>query len=102
MTIRPGTRAAALYGASVAEDENFYCSYGLDPAWLGRLEAGGLSVSGVGDGGEVRIAELPRHPFYVITLFLPQARSTAAAPHPLLAGFAAAVRASVGLAHPTA
>jgi CTP synthase (UTP-ammonia lyase) len=59
---------------------------------VSRLEAGGLSVSGVGGAGEVRIVELPGHPFYVFTLFLPQARSTAAEPHPLLAGFAEAVR----------
>ena len=90
--VLPGTRASALYGGSAA-DENFYCSYGINPEWVSRLEKGGLSVSGVGDAREVRIVELPRHPFYVVTLFLPQARSTTAEPHPLLGGFAAAVRA---------
>jgi CTP synthase (UTP-ammonia lyase) len=99
--IRPGTRASALYGGSAA-DENFYCSYGVNPEWVSRLERGGLSVSGVGDAGEVRIVELPRHPFYVVTLFLPQARSTAAEPHRLLAGFAAAVRASAEASSPAA
>ncbi|HET9597080.1 MAG TPA: hypothetical protein VFP65_15940 [Anaeromyxobacteraceae bacterium] len=92
MTIRPGSRAADLYRVPSA-DENFYCNYGIEPGWVSRLEAGGLSVSGVGDGGEVRIAELPGHPFYVTTLFLPQARSTPSAPHPLLVGFANAARA---------
>jgi len=48
-------------------------------------------VSGVGETGEVRLIEIPDHPFFMATLFLPQARSTAAAPHPLLRGFAAAV-----------
>ena len=56
---------------------------------LKRLEAGGLVTSGVGVDGEVRIVELPNHPFFLVTLFVPQARSTAASPHPLMVGFAA-------------
>ena len=92
MTIRPGTLAAALYGVESAE-EDFFCSYGVNPAWAERLEAGGLRVSGTGDAGEMRIVELPGHPFFVPTLFLPQARSTAEAPHPVLRGFAAAAGA---------
>jgi CTP synthase (UTP-ammonia lyase) len=51
-------------------------------------------VSGLGGAGEVRIVELPGHPFFLATLFLPQARSTASRPHPLLAGYAAAAVAS--------
>jgi CTP synthase (UTP-ammonia lyase) len=91
--IRPDTRAAALYRTASA-DEEFYCNYGVNPEWVRRLEAGGLRVSAVGDAGEPRIVELPGHPFYVATLFLPPARSSAAEPHPLLVGFADAVRAS--------
>jgi CTP synthase (UTP-ammonia lyase) len=75
-------------------EEEFYCNYGINPEWIGRLEAAGLRVSGVGPDGEPRIVELPDHPFFVPTLFLPQARSSAADPHPVLAGFAAAVRAA--------
>ena len=92
VTIVPDTRAAALYGTAIAT-EDYYCNYGVAPAYRARLEAGGLSVSGLGGEGEVRIVELPGHCFFVATLFLPQTRSTAARPHPLLAGFAAAARA---------
>ncbi len=95
MTLRPGTRAAELYGADAAI-ENFYCSYGVNPDYARRLEDGGLRVGGVGDAGEIRIVELPGHPFFLATLFLPQARSSAAAPHPLLVGYAAAVRGAAG------
>ena len=92
-----GTRAAELYGvAEVTED--YYCSYGVSPDYRRRLEAGGLRVSGVGAEGEIRIVELPGHPFFVATLFLPQTRSTAARPHPLLAGYAAAATAHAGVA----
>lgn len=91
MRLRPGTRAADLYRAGEAV-ESYYCSYGVNPAYVDLLERGGLTVSGVGDDREVRMVELPGHPFYVATLFLPQARSTPESPHPLLAGYAAAVR----------
>jgi CTP synthase (UTP-ammonia lyase) len=86
----PETRAAALYGATSAV-EDYYCNYGVNPDYEARLQAGGLRVSGVGDEGEIRIVELPDHPFFLATLFLPQARSTRANPHPLLQGFAAAL-----------
>jgi CTP synthase (UTP-ammonia lyase) len=88
--IRAGTRAAALYAAASAM-EDYYCDYGVNPDYLARLETGGLRVSGVGDEDEVRIVELPAHPFFVATLFLPQARPASAGPHPLLRGYAAAV-----------
>lgn len=91
VTIVPGTRAAELYGAGRAV-EAYYCNYGVNPDYLALLEAGGLRVSGLGDDGEVRIVELPGHPFFVGTLFLPQARSTPAEPHPLLAGYGRAAR----------
>jgi CTP synthase (UTP-ammonia lyase) len=50
-------------------------------------------TSGVGGDGEVRIIELPEDPFFLATLFVPQARSTAARPHPLLVAFVAAAAA---------
>jgi CTP synthase (UTP-ammonia lyase) len=93
VTVRPGTRAAALYGVPAAEEE-FFCSYGVNPAWVGRLEGAGLAVTGRSDDGEIRIVELPAHSFFLATLFLPQARSSAVVPHPLVAGFAAAAAAA--------
>jgi CTP synthase (UTP-ammonia lyase) len=91
VSITPGTRAARLYGTAEAT-EDYYCNYGVNPAYRRRLEEGGMTVSGVGAEGEIRIVELPSHRFFLATLFLPQMRSTAARPHPLLAGFAAAAR----------
>jgi CTP synthase (UTP-ammonia lyase) len=90
VTLRPGSRAAELYGASEAT-EDYYCNYGVNPDYVRRLEDGGLLVSAVGAEGEIRAVELPDHPFFMGTLFLPQARSKARRPHPLIAGFATAV-----------
>jgi CTP synthase (UTP-ammonia lyase) len=91
VTILPGTTAARLYGAADRAMEDYYCAYGVNPVYRGLLEEGGLRVSGLGDEGEVRIVELPGHPFFLATLFLPQTRSAPGRPHPLLAGYAAAV-----------
>ena len=91
MTILPGTMAATLYGSSSQVIEDYYCAYGVNPAYRATLEEGGLRVSGLGDEGEVRIVELPGHPFFLATLFLPQTRSVPGRPHPLLAGYAAAI-----------
>jgi len=73
--------------------EPYYCNYGVNPDYRLQFEASGLRVSGVGSEGEIRIVELPEHPFFIATLFLPQGRSTAATPHPLLVGYAAAIQA---------
>ncbi len=88
----PGTCAAVLYGVERVT-EQYYCNYGVNPEYRGRLEAAGMVASGVGSEREIRIVELPAHPFFVATLFLPQASSTAAHPHPLITGFVAAAAA---------
>ena len=75
----PRTRAARLYARDRAT-EPYYCNYGVNPDYRLQFEACGLRVSGVGAEGEIRIVELPEHPFFVATLFLPQARSTPRAP----------------------
>ena len=91
--IVPGTRAAALYGVPTAL-EDYRCHYAVNPEYRSVLEQAGLGLSGFGEDGELRIVELPTHPFFVATLFVPQMRSTPEKSHPLLAGFAAAVAAA--------
>jgi CTP synthase (UTP-ammonia lyase) len=90
-----GTRAAAIYGVDEAV-EPFFCSYGLNPAYRPLLEARGLVISGVDRLGEVRIVELPAHPFFVGTLFVPQARHSRAYPHPLIGAFVSAAQVRHG------
>jgi CTP synthase (UTP-ammonia lyase) len=55
------------------------------------LEAAGLVVSGHAEDGTVEIVELPRHPFFVATLFQPQVEPASGELHPLLAAFADAL-----------
>jgi CTP synthase (UTP-ammonia lyase) len=89
-----GSKAAALYGVDHAV-EPFYCNYGLNPEFRPRLEACGLTVSGLGEDGEVRVLEMSGHPFFLGTLYVPQARSRPGLPHPLIAGLADAARRRV-------
>ena len=90
--VAPGTTAAAAMGAGPTT-ERFFCRYGLSPSYLPMLEAGGLVMSGRDERGDARIAELPDHPFFVGSLFQPELSSDTTWVHPLIAAFAAAVRA---------
>jgi CTP synthase (UTP-ammonia lyase) len=78
--------AGRCYGASEVT-ENYYCNFGLNPDYEKNLEAAGLRIAGRDSDGETRILELADHPFFIGTLFVPQTRSNAAMPHPLIEGF---------------
>ncbi|WP_374121986.1 gamma-glutamyl-gamma-aminobutyrate hydrolase family protein [Frankia sp. AiPa1] len=70
--------------------ERYYCSYGINPPDAGLLLAHGLRFSGVDESGEVRMLELPGHPFFLATLFQPELGSQAGRAHPVIRGFAEA------------
>lgn len=95
VNLRPGSLAIQCCGASRTA-EQYYCNFGLNPVYRQQIEEGGLIVTGTDDDDEARIFELPSHPFYVATLFVPQNRSTIEQPHPIVTGLllAAAKRAS--------
>jgi CTP synthase (UTP-ammonia lyase) len=81
--LEPGSLAAAAYGRTEVP-ERYYCNFGLNPEYLDELVAEGLAVTGTGPEGEPRVIELPGLRFFVGTLFVPQASSTASSPHPLV------------------
>jgi CTP synthase (UTP-ammonia lyase) len=87
--IVPGTRAATISGPG-RRTERYHCDYGLNSAYLERLSQGGLSFSGFDDDGQVRIAELPGHPFFVATLFQPELHGDGSQPHPIIVAMAQA------------
>jgi CTP synthase (UTP-ammonia lyase) len=96
VSVEPGSRAAALYDTTRVQ-EQYYCNFGLNPDHQRTLDEGGLRVVGFDDNGEARVLEVPEHPFYLATLFVPQTRSTPERPHPLVSAFlrAALDRSSV-------
>jgi CTP synthase (UTP-ammonia lyase) len=84
-----GSRAAAIYAAPSAV-EPFFCSFGLNPEYRAALEERGLAISGTGADGAARVFELPEHPFFVATLYVPQARYRPDDSHPLVTAFVTA------------
>jgi CTP synthase (UTP-ammonia lyase) len=86
VTLEGSSRAASLYGTTATE-ERYYCNFGLNPRHEQALRDGGLLIVGRDADGEARVLEIPAHPFYIATLFVPQARSTPETPHPLVTGF---------------
>lgn len=85
----PGTLAATISGPG-RRTECYNCSYGLNPAYLETLTRGGLRFSGFDDSGQVRIAELPDHPFFLGTLFQPELQGDGSHPHPIVGALAVA------------
>jgi CTP synthase (UTP-ammonia lyase) len=91
----------AMYGGAAAE-ERYYCRFGLHPAWRQRVHDAGLRVAAVDTrDGDARILRLADHEWYVLTLFVPQVRSTPQHSHPLVTGWVeAATGRLVSGAHP--
>lgn len=85
-----GSGVAEIYGATEAVEE-YYCNFGINPGYVDDLRQGELRVVGWDDEGEVRVLEHPNHPFYVGTLYVPQAQSEPNLPHPLVESFLDAV-----------
>lgn len=95
VTLTPGSRIERLVGASRTV-ERYHCGYGIAPGFLDLLRAHGMVFSGVDDTGDVRVAELPGHPFYLATLFQPELATDGV--HPVLCGFARAAARRVATA----
>ncbi len=89
----PGSRVAEIYGGLSAR-EAYYCNFGVNPDKVALLQSGALRVTGSDEEGEVRVIELPDHPFFLGTLFVPQARSRPGRAHPLINAFVASIDGS--------
>ena len=85
-----GSQVAEIYGENSAIEE-YYCNFGVNPEKIELLKSGSLQITGSDVEGEIRVIELPNHPFFLATLFVPQARSTSNRPHPLVSAFLTAV-----------
>ncbi|HEX7622427.1 MAG TPA: hypothetical protein VF400_02570 [Anaeromyxobacteraceae bacterium] len=87
----PGSRMAALHG-SLETVEPFFCRFGINPEYRPAFERHGFAVTADDERGEPRVMELAGHPFFVVTLYVPQARSRAGSPHPVIEALVAAAR----------
>ena len=87
--ILPGTGLGRIHGRGEAS-ERFNCSQGLNEVHREAFVRSGLTLSALGQEGEVRAVELAGHPFFAATLYLPQLTSEPGRPHPLIKAFLAA------------
>ncbi|MER7732999.1 hypothetical protein ABTX80_19135 [Streptomyces erythrochromogenes] len=85
----PGSLAETALGAE-RSTEHYHCTYGPAPRHLPVLTAHGLRLSGHDEEGQVRIAELPGHPFFLATLFQPELQGDGTRPHPIIRALAVA------------
>ena len=85
-----GSHIAAIYG-SLSAVERYYCNFGVNPKYVPYLKSQSLKITGSDSEGEVRVIELTEHPFFLGTLFVPQASSTPETPHPIVTAFLKAV-----------
>ncbi|KAB1150090.1 hypothetical protein F7R91_04605 [Streptomyces luteolifulvus] len=96
--VEPGSLAHSVIG-SERTVERYSCHYGPS-RHLETLEAHGLRFSGRDDDGQVRLAELTGHPFFLASLFQPELYGDGSRPHPMIRGLArAAVEHASRTAH---
>ncbi|MEV6331043.1 hypothetical protein [Streptomyces sp. NPDC051909] len=93
--VTSGSLAESVLGAE-RSTERYHCNYGPDSRHLDTLEAHGLRFTGVDDDGQVRIAELPGHPFFLATLFQPELAGDGSRPHPIVRALARAAVTRAG------
>ncbi|WP_374224437.1 hypothetical protein [Streptomyces sp. ISL-94] len=93
----PGSLAESALGAERSM-ERYHCNYGPAPRHLPALTAHGLRLSGHDEDGQVRIVELPGHPFFLATLFQPELYGGGTQPHPIVRALAAAAVAHAAAA----
>lgn len=90
--LREGSMARRVYGSTSVSERHRH-RYEVNPAYHGRLEEGGLAISGASpDGKLAEVVELAGHPWFLGCQFHPEFKSRPVEPHPLFASF---IRAAV-------
>lgn len=72
--------------------EAYQCNYGLNPDWQSRLQDAGLHFTGLDDDKQARAFELPKHPFFIGTLFQPELATRKGKQHPIITAYVETLR----------
>lgn len=96
LNFKADSKVAAIY-AELTATEQYYCNFGVNPDCVDILKQGQMQISGADVEGDIRVIEWPGHPFFMGTLFVPQTRSTATQPHPLVLAFLVAITKNKGI-----
>jgi CTP synthase len=90
--LQEGSHVAQIYGTTVIEERHRH-RYEVDIAYRGKLEACGLTFSGMSPDGKLpEIVEVQDHPWFIGVQFHPELKSKPFAPHPLFADFVRAAK----------
>jgi CTP synthase len=82
-----GSKVAGIYGTTRISERHRH-RYEVNTRYRNRLEAAGLSFSGLSpDGLLPEIVERPDHPWFIGVQFHPELKSRPFEPHPLFASF---------------
>jgi len=82
----PGSMASKLYGSATIHERHRH-RYEINPEYIPKLEAAGLTYVGRSDNGRrMEVLELRGHPFFVASQFHPELRSRPLRPSPLHLG----------------
>lgn len=68
-------------------DEDYHCSFGVNPEYLFVFNNSGLQFTGRDNSSEPRILEISGHRFFLGTAFQPERSSLKNQVHPLIVGF---------------
>jgi CTP synthase len=91
-TLAEGSNVAHIYGTTAIEERHRH-RYEVDIRYRDKLEACGLTFSGMSPDGKLpEIVEVKDHPWFIGVQFHPELKSKPFAPHPLFADF---VRAAI-------
>jgi len=90
--LTPDSRVAQVYGETTIEERHRH-RYEVDVKYRDKLEACGLSFSGMSPDGRLpEIVEVKDHPWFIGVQFHHELKSKPFAPHPLFADFIRAAR----------
>ena len=86
-TLVEGSKVAEVYGTTAIEERHRH-RYEVDTKYREKLEAVGLTFSGMSPDGKLpEIVEWKDHPWFIGVQFHPELKSKPFAPHPLFEGF---------------
>ncbi len=80
------TIARSIYPAIDCEEDS-NCGFAVNQKYHSVFASNNFIISGMDEYQEAKIFELTTNKFYVVTKFLPQMRSSADMPHPLIEAF---------------
>ncbi|MCG8546880.1 MAG: CTP synthase [Alphaproteobacteria bacterium] len=86
--LKPGSKVAEIYSNQSEISERHRHRYEVNINYQAKLEAAGLTFSGMSPDGELpEIVEIPTHPWFVGVQFHPELKSKPFDPHPMFTSF---------------